>query len=106
MWWNVRLPKNIVPVHYDVLLNIDLKKLEFYGNVEILVNVSTSTENVLVHVHKMNITSVSVEQASDGGWKLFIHILTFVKRPYFFVIHILACNNFLFVSWIRKILKR
>ncbi|XP_078360659.1 glutamyl aminopeptidase-like isoform X2 [Oculina patagonica] len=65
-WWNVRLPKNIVPVHYDVLLYIDLKKLEFYGNVEILVNVSSPSENVLVHVNKMNITSASVEKASGG----------------------------------------
>ena len=67
VWWNVRLPDNIVPVHYDVLLYIDLKKLEFHGKVEILVNVTKPTENVLVHVNKMNITSVSVEKASGGG---------------------------------------
>ncbi len=70
-WWKVRLPKNIVPVHYDVLLYIDLKKLEFYGNVEILVNVSSPTDNVLVHVNKMKITSESVEEASSGGWEMF-----------------------------------
>lgn len=67
MWWNVRLPKNIVPDHYDVLLYIDLGKSEFFGNVEIRVNVSSSTENVLVHVNKMNITSAFVEKASGGG---------------------------------------
>jgi len=67
VWWNVRLPENIVPVHYDVVLYIDLKKLEFYGDVAILVNVTEPTENVLVHVNKMNITSVSVERASSGG---------------------------------------
>lgn len=67
VWWNVRLPKNIVPVHYDVLLNIDLEKSEFFGNVAIRVDVLSSTENVLVHVNKMNITSASVEKASGGG---------------------------------------
>ena len=72
VWWNVRLPDNIVPVHYDVLLYIDLKKLVFYGNVEILVNVSSPTENVLVHVNKMNITAASVRQASGGGVKIFV----------------------------------
>ena len=66
-WWNVRLPKNIVPDHYDVVLYIDLKNSEFFGNVAIRVNVSSSTENVLVHVNKMNITSASVEKASGGG---------------------------------------
>ena len=67
VWWNVRLPKNIVPEHYDVLLNIDLKKSEFFGSVAIRVKVLSSTENVLVHVNKMNITSASVEKASGGG---------------------------------------
>lgn len=67
VWWNVRLPKNIVPEHYDVLLYIDLKKSEFFGNVAIRVNVSSATENVLVHVNKMNITSASVKKASGGG---------------------------------------
>lgn len=71
-WWKVRLPDNIVPVHYDVLLYIDLKKLVFYGNVEILVNVSSSTENVLVHVNKMNITSAAVKQATGGGEEKFV----------------------------------
>ena len=68
MWWNVRLPENIVPDHYDVVLYIDLKKLVFFGDVSILVNVTKPTENVLVHVNKMNITqSPTVEKASSGG---------------------------------------
>lgn len=67
MWWNVRLPKDIVPEHYDVRLYVDLEKSEFFGSVAILVNVSSPTENVLVHVNKMNITSASVEKASGGG---------------------------------------
>ena len=67
VWWKVRLPDSIVPVHYDVLLYIDLKKLEFSGNVTILVNVTKPTKNVLVHVNKMNVTSVSVEKASGGS---------------------------------------
>ena len=68
MWWNVRLPDNIVPDHYDVVLYIDLKKLVFFGDVSILMNVTKPTENVLVHVNKMNITqSPVVEKASSGG---------------------------------------
>ena len=67
VWWNVRLPDSIVPVHYDVVLYIDLKKLEFHGDVVILVNVTKPTENVLVHVNKMNVSDVSVEKASGGG---------------------------------------
>ena len=77
MWWNVRLPDNIVPDHYDVVLSIDLKKLVFFGDVSILVNVTKPTENVLVHVNKMNITqSPTVEKASSGGkLKVFFYCL-------------------------------
>ena len=74
VWWNVRLPDNIVPDHYDVVLYIDLKKLVFFGNVSILVNVTKPTENVLVHVNKMNITSAKVEMASSTGEKNYFFV--------------------------------
>ena len=74
VWWNVRLPDNIVPVHYDVVLYIDLKKLVFFGDVSILVNVTKPIENVLVHVNKMNITSAKVEMASSGGEKTYFFV--------------------------------
>ncbi|XP_022795785.1 glutamyl aminopeptidase-like [Stylophora pistillata] len=64
-WWNVRLPDFITPVHYDVMLYIDLKKLEFYGDVEILLNVEKVTEVILVHVNLMNVTSASVVEVSN-----------------------------------------
>ena len=75
VWRNVRLPDNIVPVHYDVVLYIDLKKLVFFGDVSILVNVTKPTENVLVHFNKMNITSAKVEMASGGGEKNFFSFI-------------------------------
>ena len=77
VWRNVRLPDNIVPVHYDVVLYIDLKKLVFFGDVSILVNVTKPTENVLVHFNKMNITSAKVEMASSGGEK---NVFSFIDR--------------------------
>ncbi|XP_068711712.1 glutamyl aminopeptidase-like [Montipora foliosa] len=67
VWWNVRLPNNIVPDHYDVLLSIDLENSKFSGEVDILVNVTEPTENVLVHVNKMNVSSALVVKASSGG---------------------------------------
>ena len=77
VWRNVRLPDNIVPVHYDVVLYIDLKKLVFFGDVSILVNVTKPTETVLVHFNKMNITSAKVEMASSGGEK---NVFSFIDR--------------------------
>ncbi|EDO47790.1 predicted protein [Nematostella vectensis] len=59
-WWNVRLPKNVVPVHYNVYLNIILKELRFTGTSEIHLNVTQSTDLILVHSARMNVTSGSV----------------------------------------------
>ena len=82
VWRNVRLPDNIVPVHYDVVLYIDLKKLVFFGHVSILVNVTKPTNTVLVHVNKMNITSGKVEMASSGGEKNFFSFIDrLIKNP-------------------------
>ena len=67
VWWDVRLPHNIVPDHYNVRLYIDLEKMEFRGDVAILLNVTEPTSIILVHVNKMNITAVSVEKAASGG---------------------------------------
>lgn len=67
VWWNVRLPDYITPIHYDVELHIDLKKLEFYGDVDIHLKVSKPTKVILVHVNLMNVTSASVVEFSNEG---------------------------------------
>ena len=69
-YWKVRLPKNIVPVHYDVLLRINLAKLVFDGNVVIQVNVtSPSAKYVLVHTNEMNVTKATVQRKGEDGEK-------------------------------------
>lgn len=67
VWWNVRLPDYITPIHYDVELHIDLEKLEFYGDVDIHLKVSKPTKVILVHVNLMNVTSASVVEFSNEG---------------------------------------
>lgn len=86
VWWKVRLPHNVVPDHYDVELNIDLDKAEFNGSVTILVTVREPTENVLVHVNKMKITSASVEKASTGGKLGIVRKFLFEKNQFYVII--------------------
>jgi hypothetical protein len=88
-WWSVRLPKNIIPVHYEVLLDIDLEKLRFDGNVVIYANVTSPTKLVLVHVNEMNVTSVKVktkEGGSESDLKIERHF--FFKKNQFYVIQL------------------
>ena len=98
VWWNVRLPENIVPDHYDVVLYIDLKKLVFFGDVSILVSITKPTENVLVHVNKMNITSAKLETASGGGEKTIFSLIarsisSFSKKTCIFTIEVFLMKS-------------
>ncbi|XP_068743771.1 glutamyl aminopeptidase-like isoform X2 [Montipora capricornis] len=86
VWWNVRLPNNIVPDHYDVLLSIDLENSKFSGEVDILVNVTEPTENVLVHVNKMNVSSALVVKASSGDQLEIQRKFWFEKNQFYVII--------------------
>ena len=72
------MPKNIIPVHYDLLLDIDLEKLRFGGNVKILANVTSSTNLVLVHVNEMNVTSVKVSTKNGGEFSLYGNVVPYL----------------------------
>lgn len=67
-WWQIRLPRDIVPVHYNVFLNVTPDLPRFDGNVEIVVNVTSSTDLILVHISGLNISHVTlVSQAKLEG---------------------------------------
>ena len=66
VWWNNRLPTNIVPESYDLTLKIDLKKYHFNGKVDILVKVVEPTVFVLVHTNQLEVTSTRLENDRGG----------------------------------------
>ena len=63
-WEKIRLPKDIVPEHYDMLIRVYLDNLTFSGNSNITIKVKNETNKILFHINKINITSVVV---SHGG---------------------------------------
>jgi len=73
-WLNGRLPRHVLPVHYDLDLFPDFYEPDqhdgkFYGNVSILINVtSRPTRHLLVHARQLTIhrTSVRLHQPSPG----------------------------------------
>ena len=66
-WYQVRLPDNVLPVHYDLYLHPNLTTDTFQGNVSILVEVTEATQYVLVHINEMTITQSSVHEATPRG---------------------------------------
>ena len=66
-WWQIRLPDDVKPYHYDITLHIDLKKPHFKGTVKIWVDVLSSTPYILLHAVNMNISRVEVQKLSGGN---------------------------------------
>jgi len=86
VWWNVRLPEYITPIHYNVTLFVDLKNFKFNGHVSILFDVKEPSEYVLVHINKLVVTSVAVHQSSRGEVGIKRHF--WFKKNQFYVIHL------------------
>ena len=68
-WQNIRLPKDIVPQHYDLDLGVDMDKEIYSGAVNILVNVTqTNVRYILLHKVNVSVTQMSVHDLN--GHKL------------------------------------
>ncbi|XP_035165369.1 leucyl-cystinyl aminopeptidase isoform X2 [Oxyura jamaicensis] len=64
-WAKMRLPSDVVPLHYDLELQPNLTTLKFSGSVKIVVNVLQVTRKIVLHSSGLNITKASL--TSKGG---------------------------------------
>lgn len=65
---NVRLPRSLVPLHYDVELEPRLYgNFTFSGQVAILVSCAQAASNVTLHIKDLNVSDVSVTGAGGGA---------------------------------------
>lgn len=62
-----RLPREIRPTLYELLLNPDLKAYTFSGNVSIHLKVDKPMSFIAVHSNKLSITSTLLEQLHEGN---------------------------------------
>lgn len=67
MWWKVCFFDYIIFIYYDVELYIDLKKLEFYGDVDIYLKVLKLIKVIFVYVNLMNVIFVLVVEFLNEG---------------------------------------
>ena len=73
LWLGTRLPRDILPLHYDLTLFPDLYQPDpnyapFYGNVSILINITSKpTRHLIVHANELTIreTTVRLHQTSE-----------------------------------------
>jgi len=61
-----RLPKDVVPTHYSLLLDVDLKGLAFDGEEDINLNILSPTKTIKLHSADLEIKSVRLSTSSQG----------------------------------------
>ncbi|XP_054161981.1 aminopeptidase N-like [Oppia nitens] len=88
---SVRLPKSIVPTHYEVQLQTYIGPQDFYfdGNVTIWLECRQSTDNITVHINDIVIYNESVYLLDDRKQQLpYISHFSHETKRQFFIIHL------------------
>jgi hypothetical protein len=57
-----RLPKTVVPAHYEIDITPNFEELTFRGNVAIDVDVVEPVSSILINAHQLTIGQVTVER--------------------------------------------
>ncbi|XP_053148444.1 endoplasmic reticulum aminopeptidase 1 isoform X2 [Hemicordylus capensis] len=60
-WNNIRLPKHIVPIHYDLLIHPNLTTLTFTGLTKIEITVTEQTHSVILHSKYLHIIKATIQ---------------------------------------------
>ena len=67
-----RLPKDIIPVHYDISLTAMTESVfsgarNYTGSVKILIQVVSSTDTIVLHNDRLTVTNVNLINTADGN---------------------------------------
>uniref|UniRef100_T1JIK8 Aminopeptidase n=1 Tax=Strigamia maritima TaxID=126957 RepID=T1JIK8_STRMM len=65
-WQQIRLPREVVPYHYDIHLIPDFVEGSFKGIVDIHIRVLSSTDHVIVHFAYLNVTIVTLKNSETS----------------------------------------
>jgi len=82
---NVRLPKHLLPLHYDLYLHPDLDTGLFTGDVEIRISALQESSFLLVHVKDLEIASTTLVNDEDKSNIPILESFEFTKNEFWVV---------------------
>ncbi|XP_062985643.1 endoplasmic reticulum aminopeptidase 1 [Elgaria multicarinata webbii] len=65
-WNQIRLPKHVVPVHYDLLIHPNLTTLTFTGLTKIEITVTQQTSSIILHSKYLQIAKATIQGATES----------------------------------------
>ncbi|XP_067616962.1 glutamyl aminopeptidase-like [Eurosta solidaginis] len=63
---NYRLPDSVYPINYDIYLHPDIATGNFSGQLRILVNTTSATNQIKLHSNKLQITNVYLDNTNSA----------------------------------------
>ncbi|XP_058512247.1 endoplasmic reticulum aminopeptidase 1 isoform X2 [Ochotona princeps] len=78
-WDKMRLPKHVIPVHYDLMIHVNLTTLTFWGITEIEVTASQPTSTIILHSHQLQVTKAVLRKRA--GERLLEDALEVLEYP-------------------------
>ncbi|KAL4243860.1 Aminopeptidase [Abortiporus biennis] len=82
-----RLPTNVKPIHYDLIIHTNLKTSKFVGSVTVLLEIVEVTSSIVFHTLNLNIANASLRVVRPGqnvsvydGHTLKVHLDTELER--------------------------
>ena len=65
---SVRLPNHVVPKHYSITLFPNLNEFTFSGEEEILLAITKSTKEIIIHAIELEIISAELFIGTKKSW--------------------------------------
>ena len=63
-WNDIRLPNDVLPLHYELFMHPNLTSFTFHGSVEILLHAHQSTDMIVLHSKELQLSSVLLTTAA------------------------------------------
>lgn len=78
-WNKMRLPEDVIPVHYDLLIHANLTTLTFWGTTEVEITASQPTSAIILHSHHLQISRATLRKGA--GERLSEEPLQVLEHP-------------------------